>query len=265
MKPIQSISIIIPSYNEAATVGQVIERVAKLPWPVLHEIIIVDDGSTDDTQAALAAYGGTCHVEVLPQNRGKGYAMRRGVELARGEWVAFLDADLESDPHDLLVLLDAAQNSEAQAVHGSRLLEQSKMRDGTSPFFFWGGRLLTLWVNALFGLSLSDASTGLRLVRRSAFLELPLRSERFSIETELIAHHALAGHAIHEVAISYRPRKKAEGKKLRLMDGVRAAVLAMRVRLEHWRQPLRAQRPATPTETDTEIQDTEATRTENRV
>ncbi len=234
----RSFSIIIPAFNEEATIVQLIERVLEIEWPVETEVIVVDDGSTDGTGAILSAFRGRCVIETLPQNRGKGYAMRRGVAMAQGEWVAFLDADLENDPQDLLALIKEAERSNADAVHGSRLLFGPRTA-GTSPFFFWGGRLLTLYMNFLFGLSLTDVTTGFRVVRRASFNSLPLVSERFSIETELVARHALLGHRIVEIPISYRPRSVTQGKKLRLIDGVRAAVFALYIRITHLLQWIR--------------------------
>jgi dolichol-phosphate mannosyltransferase len=261
MSSINTLSIIVPAYNEAKTILQVIQRLSSLPFDIPVEIIVVDDGSTDATKEALSSTNSLCVVEALPHNRGKGYAMRHGAAIARGEWVAFVDADLENDPNDLFALIEAARTSDADAVHGSRLLGNTKKREGTSPFFFWGGRLLTSYVNLLYGTSLTDVTTGFRLIRRSVFNALPLTSERFSIETELVALHALQWAKIIEVPISYRPRAVAAGKKLRLMDGVRAAIFALRLRLASLLPQKQGQRRTTRMGNDISIQDREATQT----
>ncbi|MBC7836224.1 glycosyltransferase family 2 protein [Acetobacteraceae bacterium] len=228
----QSVSIIIPVYNEEATIARLLENLLSITWPIKTEVIVVNDGSNDNTKSALSAFENRCILKTLPENRGKGYAMRQGVSLAAGEWVAFLDADLENDPRDFFTLIEKATQTGADSVIGSRLLAHSRAQ-GTSPFFFWGGKLLTLYMNILFSLSLTDVTSGFRIVRRTSFNELPLSSERFSIEAELVARQALLGQKIVEAPISYKPRSVTEGKKLQLTDGVRAALFVLSIRLSH--------------------------------
>lgn len=215
------LTVIVPAYNEAATVETAVRRVREVP--VNLELIAVNDGSSDGTAAVLdrmRAEGLVDRVIHHPRNLGKGAAIRAGVAAAGGHVIVAQDADLEYDPQELPRLLDPIRLGKADAVFGSRF--QSGPR---RVLYFWhslGNRLLTLVSNMLTDLNLSDMETCYKMVRADLFKSLPLASKRFGIEVELTARLAQAGARIWELPISYSGRTYAEGKKIGWRDGAAA-------------------------------------------
>ena len=224
------LSIIIPVFNERATVLAVLDRVEAAGTDA--EIIVVDDGSTDGTRELLAeraaASGGRITLVEHPVNRGKGAALATGVVRATGEYVIFQDADLEYDPADYAALLAVVNSRGAVAVYGSRLRVAPPMM---SVWHVIGNRLLTGLTNLLYGSALTDMETCYKLVRRTLLQDLGITCKRFDVEPEITAKLLKRGVRIHEVPISYKGRGFAEGKKISWGDFVSAVWTLVRLRL----------------------------------
>jgi len=219
--PLPELSVIVPAYNEAATIEAVVQRVRQVALAL--EIIAVNDGSTDGTGPVLdrlAAAGLVDRVVHHPVNRGKGAAYRAGVAAASGRVIVAQDADLESDPGELPRLLDPIRSGRADAVYGSRFQGGPRR-----VLFFWhsvGNRALTTVSNMFTNLNLTDMETCYKLVRADVLKRLPLTATRFGLEVELTARLAQAGARIWEMPISYSGRTYAEGKKIIWRDGLAA-------------------------------------------
>jgi len=224
------LSVVMPAYNEAATVEAAVRRLQQVPLRL--EIITVDDGSTDGTGAILdrlAAAGLIAKVIHHGTNQGKGAAFRSAVAAATGHVVVVQDADLEYDPAELPALLGPIRDGRADAVYGSRF-----QGGAHRVLLFWhsaGNWFLTLVSNMLTNLNLTDVETCYKLVRTDLLRRLPLSALRFEIEVELTARLAQAGARIWEMAISYSGRGYAEGKKITWRDGVTALMAILRYNL----------------------------------
>ncbi len=216
-----TLSVIVPAYNEAATIEALVRLVREVPLTV--EVIAVNDASTDGTGAALdrlLAAGLVDRVIHHEVNRGKGAAFRTGIAAATGQVIVAQDADLEYDPRELPKLLEPIRAGHADAVFGSRFQGGPRR-----VLFFWhavGNRFLTLLSNMFTNLNLSDMETCYKMVRADLLKSLPLVTNRFGIEVELTARLAHAGARIWELPITYSGRTYAEGKKITWRDGVAA-------------------------------------------
>ena len=214
--------MVIPCYNEVATIGEVLTRV--LEAPATREVVVVDDGSTDGTREVLADLHPTDdRVTVLlqPANRGKGAAVRRGFGHASSPYVLVQDADLEYDPTDYPALLAPLVDGRADVVYGSRFVTGGPHR----VLYYWhsvGNRLLTTFSNMVTNLNLSDMETCYKVFRREVIQTLDLREDGFGFEPEVTAKVARGGFRVYEVGISYSGRTYAEGKKIGWVDGCRA-------------------------------------------
>lgn len=212
------LSVIMPVYNEGATIREIIRRVVKLP--IDKELIIVDDGSGDETLDVLQEIRGPS-IKILfhETNKGKGAAIRTGLEEATGEFTIIQDADLEYDPQDYLLLLTPILSGEAEVVYGSRFRGEYK---DFSSLHWLGNKFLTLATNLLYRSHLSDMETCYKLFRTDILKTIKFHSNRFDFEPEITAKLLRRGIKIIEVPISYIGRQFAEGKKITWRDGFTA-------------------------------------------
>jgi glycosyltransferase involved in cell wall biosynthesis len=219
------LSVVIPVYNERATIEEVLKRVQAVPLD--KEVVVVDDGSTDGTGELLRGlHDPDVRVIVQTPNRGKGAALRRGFAEARGAIVIVQDADLEYDPADYAQLLEPIERGVADVVYGSRFLGGPHR-----VLLFWhsvGNHLLSMLSNMLTNLNLTDVWTCYKVFRAEVLQSLTLREDRFGFEAEVTAKIARGRWRIYEVPISYHGRTYAEGKKITWKDGVRGVWCTLR-------------------------------------
>lgn len=227
------LSIIIPVYNEARTVGDVIEKVRSVDIRGLDkEIIVVNDGSSDGTREALARFeSGVPGVVVhhSPVNLGKGASLRIGFQRASGDIVTIQDADLELDPSEFTHLVAPILDGQADVVYGSRFLEGGRRGSLT---FYLANRALSAFTNVLYRARLTDIETCYKVFRRDVLSSLTLRASRFEIEPELTAQVLKHGYRIVELPIGYKPRSRNEGKKISWKDGFAAVSMLVNQRLQ---------------------------------
>lgn len=236
------VSILIPVYNEAAYVGEVVERVraVTLPPGVRREIIIVDDGSTDGTRAVIEALQGADLRVIASQcNGGKGMAIRLGIAAAQGDVILLQDADLEYDPADHPRVLAPILEGRAAIVYGSRFLGEIT---GMSPANRVANLILRGATNLLYGSSLTDEATAYKAFRADVLRGFSFRARRFEWCPEVTAKCLRAGHRIVEVPVRYRARSVGQGKKIRWWDLVHALWTLARYRLPGLPRPSRVGR-----------------------
>jgi glycosyltransferase involved in cell wall biosynthesis len=216
------LSVVMPVYNESATLKKVVEKVLAVPLEI--ELICVDDGSRDgsvEILKELQAHHPQIKIALQPKNMGKGAALRRGIQEATGHYVVIQDADLEYDPGEYPLLLDPLIQDKADVVYGSRFLGGHAHR----VLYFWhsvGNSLLTLFSNILTNINLTDMETCYKMFRREVIQSIPIEEDRFGFEPEITVKIAKRRLRIYEVGISYWGRTYEEGKKIGWKDGVRA-------------------------------------------
>ena len=218
------VSFVVPAYNEASTIGEVLERIAALGLDA--QVVVVDDGSTDATAAIAEAAG----AQVVRQpNAGKGAAIRAAVPLIDGDIVVIQDADMEYDPADVPMLIEPIERGVADVVYGSRLSGGRPQR----AYLFWhmvGNRFLSLLTGVLFNTTLSDMETGYKAFRVDVFRSLDLRHDDFGVEPEITGLVCKQKLRVYELPIAYYGRTYAEGKKITWRDGFKAIGVLLTVR-----------------------------------
>jgi glycosyltransferase involved in cell wall biosynthesis len=224
------LSILMPVYNERATVEAAIADALAADLPVERQLVVVDDGSTDGTRELLrdSAWPDGVTVVFHDRNRGKGAAVRTALGHATGEFAAVLDADLEYHASDLAPMLKPLLAGEASVVFGTRAWQAH------SSYGFWyvmGNKLVTFATNLLYNCWISDVMTCHKAMRTELFRSLSLRERGFGIEPEIAARVLQSGERIYEVPITYRARSREEGKKLTALDGLRVLRTLVRCRI----------------------------------
>ncbi len=231
-----TVSVVMPAYNEAPRIAECIGRV--LRQPVVAELIVIDDGSTDgtaDVVAGLAARDNRLRLERHPCNLGKGAALRTGLAQAGGGILIVQDADLEYDPEDYAAALRPILAGRADVVFGTRFLGGEHR-----VLYFWhrvGNFVITLLSNCFTNLNLSDVETGMKILRREVAARLDIEEKRFGVEPEIAAKVAALGVRVYEVPISYHGRTYAEGKKIGWRDGVVAVWCILKYGFRRWLAP----------------------------
>jgi glycosyltransferase involved in cell wall biosynthesis len=230
MPDFMKITFLIPAFNEAATIAEVLDRIAALGLD--YEAVVVDDGSTDATADIIAS-----HVEanervhlLRKRNGGKGSALRHGIPHCHGDIIVIQDADMEYDPHDVPALIEPIQRNAADVVYGSRLSGGRPQR----AYMFWhlvGNRFLSLLTGLLFNTTITDMETGYKAFRADALRQLHLTENHFGIEPEITGQICRRRLRIYETPIAYYGRTYDEGKNITWKDGFRAVYVLVRTRI----------------------------------
>ena len=220
------VSFLIPAYNEAASIGEVLDRVDALPLD--KQVIVVDDGSTDGTGELVASRNGV--VLLRQPNQGKGAAIRHAIKHIDGDIAVIQDADMEYDPAEVPRLIEPIQRGAADVVYGSRLSGGQPQR----AYMFWhlvGNRFLSLLTGVLYNTTISDMETGYKAFRSDVLRSLDLRQSDFAIEPEITAKICLRNLRVYELPISYYGRTYEEGKNITWRDGFKAVWVLIKTRL----------------------------------
>lgn len=225
------LTIVVPVYNEAERIRPALDRLVKTELPLQTEILVVDDGSSDGSSELVSDLVASGAINLIrhERNRGKGAAVRTGIENASGDLLTICDADLEYDPDDYARLLQPILDGDTQVVYGTRTF------GAHTAFSFWyvlGNRMVNLWASFLFNTWLQDVETCFKMAPVEMWRSLGIKSNGFGLEAEATGKILRAGHVIYEVPISYRARTRMQGKKLQWTDGVAALWILLRQRLK---------------------------------
>ena len=230
-----TLSIIIPSYNEEKTIIILLDKIHEvcLIKEIKKEVIIIDDGSNDNTKDAVNTY-----IENNPEkkikliihdtNKGKGAAVRTGIKNCTGDFIIIQDGDLECDPKDYNILLKTIIENELQVVYGSRFLKKENKH--LSKWFYIGGKVLTYTANILYNQNLTDEAACYKMFHADFLRSITLKCDRFEFCPEVTAKVAKCGIKIKEVPVNFYPRTKGEGKKIRFKDGIEALCTLLKYR-----------------------------------
>jgi len=213
------VTILIPVFNEDRTVDLILKKVLKQIGPWEKEIIVINDGSTDETLKKLQEFSSDIVLINLSRNQGKGMALQRGLEKATGDVIIIQDADLEYDPEDYSKLLEPILKEKTKIVYGSRNLGERKH---VYKQYLWGGIFLTKFLNLIFKTKLTDINTGYKVFNTKILKEIGIETKGFEVCEELTVKVLKRKLKIIEVPISYCPRSFEEGKKIRWLDGLKA-------------------------------------------
>lgn len=227
--PSKKISVLIPVLNEEKTIELILRRVINQLKGWDKEIIVINDGSIDQTLKKLEKFSGEVILINLKKNQGKGAALKEGLKKVSGDIVIIQDADLEYDPKDYPNLLKPILKNKAEVVYGSRVLGENQ-RGGWA--FFWGGRFLTFLANLLYGLNITDESTCYKVFKSEILKSIDLECKGFEFCPEVTAKIAKKGIKIQEVPIFYNPRGRKNGKKITWRDGFRGTWTLIKYRFK---------------------------------